>query len=129
MRRLQREDRVIPVVGDLAGPRAVKAIGAYLRETNRTVSVYYLSNVEQYLFRNGGFPAFVDNVRSLPTKPNSILIRSRFGRGYPLGSGSPPQFGSQQVQTVARFLELSAVADSVDYWTLLTDTVKVRVRP
>lgn len=129
VRQLQRQDRIVPVVGDLAGPRAVKAIGTYLKETKQTVSVYYLSNVEQYLFRNGVFPAFVDNLRSLPTKPNSIVIRSRFGRGYPMGGGSPPQFGSQQVQTVARFLELAAVPDSVDYWTFLTDTVKVRVRP
>lgn len=46
-----------------------------------------------------------------------------------MGGGVPPQFGSQQVQTVARFLELAAVPDSVDYWTFLTDTAKVRVRP
>ncbi len=128
VRQLHRQDRIVPVVGDLAGPRAVKAIGEYLREVKRTVSVFYLSNVEQYLFRGGVFPTFVENLRSLPVKPNSILIRSRFGRGYPMGGGSPPRFGSQQVQTVARFLELAAVADSVDYWTLLTDTAAVRVR-
>ena len=126
MRALERKDLVVPVVGDLAGPKAVRAIGSYLRETRRTVSVFYLSNVESYLFRQGSFPAFVANVRSLPIGPVSVLVRSWFGRGYMLPASVPGHFSTQLTQTIPRFLEVTAEPDSVSYWTLLNDTVLVR---
>ncbi len=118
---LQRQDRVVPVVGDLAGPTALSAIGAYLREAGHTVSVFYLSNVESYLFRYGTFPAFVENVRALPTDHRSVLVRSWFGRGATLPSTVPGHFGTQLVQRVSRFLELSADPELVSYWTLVSD--------
>lgn len=129
VRELERRDRVVPVIGDLAGPKAVKAIGGYLRETNRTVSAFYLSNVESYLFREGSFPAFVENVRSLPVRPNSLLIRSWFGRGVQLPTSVPGHFSTQMAQTVARFLELAANPGGVDYWSLVNDPMDLRVPP
>jgi len=128
VRALERRDGVVPVVGDLAGPSAVRAIAKYLRETRRVVSVFYVSNVEQYLFRQGQFPAFVDNVRSLPIGGSSLLVRSRFGRGYP----TPPPanlVGRQQAQTFARFLDLAVQPDTLVYWHLINDTVAVRAPP
>ncbi|HEX7025571.1 MAG TPA: hypothetical protein VF187_12200, partial [Gemmatimonadales bacterium] len=70
VRDLERSARVVPAVGDLSGPTALKAVGAYLRETRRLVSAFYVSNVEMYLFRQGTFPRYVENVRALPTGPN-----------------------------------------------------------
>ena len=127
VRALQRRHRIVPVVGDLAGPRAVQAIAAHLRETRRTVSVLYVSNVEMYLFQNGVFPAFVANVRSLPAGPSSVLVRSWFGRGAMLPSSVPGHLSTQLLQTVPRFLELTARPDSVYYWTLVSDTGDVRI--
>ncbi len=126
VRSLERRDLVIPVVGDLAGPKALRAIGAYLQETGRPVSVFYLSNVESYLFRQGSFPEFVANVRTLPITPKSVLVRSWFGRGYLLPSSVPGHFSTQLTQTIARFLEITAEPDSVSYWELLNDTALVR---
>lgn len=126
VRGLQRRDLVVPVVGDLSGPKAVRAIGDYLRETGRTLSVFYLSNVESYLFRQGSFGAFVGNVRALPITPKSVLVRSWFGRGYMLPTSVPGHFSTQLTQTVSRFLEITTEPDSVSYWSLLNDTALVR---
>ncbi len=126
VRDLQLKDRVIPVVGDLAGPSAVRKVGDYLREIGLTVSALYVSNVEQYLFRGGLFPLFVDNVRNLPTGPNSVIIRSWFSRrgGDPwpaLPSQVPGYRSAQLLQTFARFHALTRQPELVDYWTLISD--------
>ena len=130
VRDLQRRHRVIPVTGDLAGPKALRAIGQYLTETRRTVSVFYVSNVEQYLFRNDVFPAFVANTRTLPTGPNSLLVRSLVGGGrWSGGSGSSPGLVSRQrAQTFKRFREITATPDSVSYRALVADAFELRLR-
>jgi hypothetical protein len=44
------------------------------------VRAFYLSNVEQYLFRGGTFDQFARTVAALPHDEHSVLIRSYFGR-------------------------------------------------
>lgn len=122
VRRLQRSNRIVPVVGDLAGPLAMRNIATYLRDTRRTVSAFYVSNVEMYLFRAGTFQAFAANVRALPTGPSSVLIRSWFSRGMPLPSTVPGHFSTQLMQSVPRFLGITA-ADTASYWTVVTDAM------
>ena len=78
---LEARDLVIPVVGDLSGPKALKAIGGFVRERGERVSTFYASNVEFYLVREGTFPRFLDNLRALPLVDNATLIRSIFGGG------------------------------------------------
>ncbi len=46
---LQSRNLIVPVVGDFAGPKAIRAVGKYLRARNAIVSAFYVSNVEQYL--------------------------------------------------------------------------------
>ena len=128
VRELQRRDRVVPAVGDLSGPSALKGIAAYLRETGLTVSAFYVSNVEMYLFRAGSFPRFVENVRALPAGPSSVLIRSYFGRGMwnsggvvaPFPQAAPGQLSGQQVQPFSAFLAVTASPETVTYWEVLT---------
>lgn len=78
LQALQRENRVVPVVGDFGGRGALRAIGAYLSTTRRPVTVFYTSNVEQYLFRDGSWAGFVANLRSLPVDPRATFIRACF---------------------------------------------------
>ncbi len=127
VRALERQNRVVPVVGDLSGTQAMPAIARYLEETGQRVSVFYVSNVEQYLFRQGSFPAFVANVRALPFRPNGILVRSVIGGPAWSGpSSAGPLASRQRAQSIDRFLELTANPDSVEYWTLMSDTTGVR---
>lgn len=121
VRDMERRDRVVPVVGDLAGPAAMKTIGKYLRETRQRVSVFYTSNVEFYLFRQGAFGSFVENVRALPTTPRSVIVRSYFGRsmGNPHPQQAPGHFSVQLLQTVRAFLALAARPEGISYFDLV----------
>jgi len=80
VRDLHRKNLIIPVVGNFAGRKALASIGDYLRKNGLTVTAYYLSNVEQYLFGNGEFSAFAANVKRLPITEKSLFIRSIAGR-------------------------------------------------
>ena len=79
IKTMESRNLVVPVVGDFAGPKALRAIGTWLRARGATVSVSYVSNVEQYLERNGAWPAFCANVAALPLDRASLFIRP--GRG------------------------------------------------
>lgn len=80
VRDLHRKNMIIPVVGNFAGPKALGAIGEYLKKHNFTMTAYYLSNVEQYLFQDEIFDKWVNNVRKLPLTEKSLFIRSASGR-------------------------------------------------
>jgi hypothetical protein len=88
IKTLEERDVVIPVVGDLSGPRALSAIGARLRQRGQRLSAFYASNVEFYLFGDARFDRFVNNVGGLPRAGNGVIIRSVFGRYARTGGGS-----------------------------------------
>jgi len=116
VRRLEQADRVIPVVGDLAGAHALVAIGDWLRQHGTRLSAFYASNVEFYLFRSGTFGAFVGNLQTLPLAPNAVLIRSVFGnagRVQPLGYGSV-----SLTQPIAMLLDGFEAGRYRAYWEL-----------
>lgn len=79
VRSLEARDRVIPVVGDLGGTHAVPAIARWMRQRNQRLSAFYVSNVENYLFRDGSFGQYMENLYQLPHSDRSVLIRSVFG--------------------------------------------------
>jgi hypothetical protein len=76
VRGMHRKNLIIPIVGDFAGKKALTAIGDYLRKIGLTVTAFYTSNVEQYLFQNGVFAGFAANVGKLPVTDHSLFIRS-----------------------------------------------------
>jgi len=75
LKDLERRNLVVPVVGDFAGPKALRAVGAYIRDHGTTVTAFYLSNVEQYLRRANSWPAFCSNVATFPIDDASVFIR------------------------------------------------------
>lgn len=80
LRTMHRKNLIIPVVGNFGGPKALTAIGDYLKKNSFTVTAYYTSNVEQYLFDGELFAAWANNVRKLPLTDKSLFIRSASGR-------------------------------------------------
>lgn len=78
LKALQEANRVIPVVGDLAGPTALQMVGEEVRSRGLTVRAFYTSNVEYYLWGAGTFRDFAVNLASLPMDERSVIIRSVF---------------------------------------------------
>ena len=90
LKQLEAKNLLVPVVGNFAGPKAIRAVGRYLKEKGATVSAFYLSNVEQYLLQDGIWRDFCLNVATLPLDDTSTFIRAtrggRYGPGFGLGS-------------------------------------------
>ena len=91
---LQSRNLIVPVVGDFAGPKAIRAVGRYLRDRNAIVSAFYVSNVEQYLRRDGRLEAFCGSASTLPIDDRSTFIRSERG-GFASRSGGVPMRGGR----------------------------------
>ncbi|HTE45727.1 MAG TPA: hypothetical protein VK636_10820, partial [Gemmatimonadaceae bacterium] len=93
VKSLHDRNLIVPVSGDFGGPKAIRAIGSYLTEHGGTVSAFYVSNVEQYLFQaNGKAAAFYGSVATLPVNAASVFIRPysmRRGFGGPTRSLCP----------------------------------------
>ena len=85
LKDLETRNMVVPVVGNFAGPRALRAVAAYLKQRQAIVSAFYLSNVEQYLRQDGIWDDFCANVAALPLDRTSTFIRAARG-GF---SGQP----------------------------------------
>ncbi len=101
VKSLQARDLVIPVVGDLAGPTAVRAIGRELARRHLRLAAFYTSNVEFYLARAGTSEAFEANLASVPRLPGAVVIRAVFGR-FEGGSRSVLQSIDELVQAARR---------------------------
>jgi len=120
VRRLQEGNRIIPVVGDFAGGHALSAVAAYLKTQRLTVSAFYTSNVEQYLFQNGVFRDFAENVARLPLSDRSVFIRA-----YPNQRlAHPAQVGNHRLTTLMQkirvFLDDYRNGLYTDYWNLVS---------
>jgi len=85
LKTFESSNLLVPVVGNFGGPKAIRAVGQYVKERGGTVVVFYLSNVEQYLSQDGIWPNFCANVASLPLDATSTYIYS--GRGGPNARG------------------------------------------
>jgi hypothetical protein len=88
LRNLQLNNLVVTVTGDFGGPKAIRAVADYLKAHDATVSAFYVSNVEQYLFMDGKEGQFYANVATLPVTETSIFIRPYSMRGFGRGGGS-----------------------------------------
>jgi hypothetical protein len=124
VRALHRAGRIIPVVGDLAGEHALVETGAVLREMGLTLSAFYASNVEFYLWQGGTLARWQANLASLPAAANAVVIRSYFANfGGPHPSAVPGYYSTQILQPVA----VTTAGGFDSYWALVTrDVLELR---
>ena len=80
LQEYERNNLIVPLVGDFAGDRVLRSVGRYLREHDATVTAFYTSNVEQYLFQGDAWRKFFVNVAMLPSDEHSTFIRAYFSR-------------------------------------------------
>jgi len=100
LKDLEERNLIVPLVGNFGGPKALRAVGRYLKDHQAVVVAFYLSNVEQYLNQDGIWPQFCGNVASLPLDEHSTFIRSTGGGGRGYGGGGLMSYlGSMRDET------------------------------
>jgi hypothetical protein len=132
LKDLEARNLVVPVVGNFSGPKALRAVGQYIRDRGATVTAFYLSNVESYLRRDGSWPTFCANVASMPIDEGSFFIR-------PSGGGTnvtmtPPNGSAQQlyqllVTRTGQVVPANAVPLPIKPTTLLSGAFAAGVVP
>ena len=116
VRRMQRENRVVPAVGDFAGHRAFPSVARWCRQRNLQISAVYASNVDFYLMPRGltslKMEDFVLNLQSLPRHPQALLLR------FHLGKGRQPLFWAR-LQRLGPWIEAYLQGELPDYTSAL----------
>ncbi|MFG1691116.1 hypothetical protein ACGF5M_02980 [Gemmatimonadota bacterium] len=121
IREMSQKNRIVPVVGDLAGEHALQEIGRYLEEIQLPVSVLYASNVEFLLWEGGVLGAFVENVAALPLAPGALLIRSIMGRpGRTHPHNVRGYYSTQSLQTLESLVNAYRAGEYRSYNELVT---------
>jgi hypothetical protein len=119
VRELQSADRVVPVVGDFAGPHALRAIGEEVRRRGLEVGAFYTSNVEFYLEPGAGFERYAESVATLPAAEDGVIVRSYFHRGRPHAETRPGYASTQLAQRLEDFVEGWRAGDFPTYHALV----------
>ncbi len=121
IRRLHKENRIIPVVADLAGRSAMANVARELRARRLEISCIYVSNVEFYLFGRYRWNAYVRNMRALPWEPNALIIRSFSNTWHPHPASINGFHMTTVLQRVTSFLENEETGRNASYWDLVTN--------
>jgi hypothetical protein len=119
VRTLHRSNRIVPVVGDMAGPESLREMGQVMREMGVELHAFYTSNVEFYLWQSRTFDRWIDNVRSLPAREGAVVIRSYFGNGRGHPSYVQGYYATQSLQPWATL----AAGGFSGYWDTITRDV------
>jgi hypothetical protein len=117
VKALQERDRVVPIVGNLAGDRALASIGRFMRDRGDRLAAFYTSNVELYLSQDGLLPRFLANVAGLPHDEHSVIIRSVFRTT--VAESVPGYVSASFARPVADLLDQHARGGIRGYWDLI----------
>ncbi len=107
LQEFERKNLLVPVIGDFAGPKALRAVGNWITSHGGLVNYVYTSNVEQYLFQGDAYRRYYASVATLPLHEQSTFIRSYFDRGfyYPPGVIMPDLHSVQLLDPVQGLLK------------------------
>ncbi|MCA9640560.1 MAG: hypothetical protein H6718_04600 [Polyangiaceae bacterium] len=121
LRDMQEQHRIVPIVGDFAGDQALAKIAEELERRKLTVSVFYTSNVEQYLMEPETWKRWVRNIQALPSSDHSQFIRCYLDQGR----HHPKQLKGHRTATVlqpfSRFKAEQSKHGYKSFWQLVTD--------
>ncbi len=105
IKRLQVENRVVPMVGDLAGEGAMPRLAEELRRRRLPLKVFYTSNVEQYLWGPPVWTRWLRNVRALPWASDGVFVRVYFDQGQHHPLQRPGHRTTSMVRPESAFVE------------------------
>ena len=112
---------IVPLVGDFAGERTLRAVGQYLKDHDATVTAFYTSNVEQYLFQGDGWRKFFVNVSMMPSDEHSTFIRAYFNRmGYRFQAPATGLQSSTLLDPIRRLVTAFSNGDIRTYYDVVS---------
>ena len=125
LRDFERKNLLVPVIGDFAGPKALRSVGNWIASHGGVANYLYTSNVEQYLFQGDAFKRYYSSVASLPLAEQSTFIRSYFDRGfyYPPGVISPDLHSVQLLDPVHGLLKAFASDEIHSYQDVVSRAI------
>jgi hypothetical protein len=123
LQRMQREHRIVPVVGDFAGERALPGIAAWVRERKLSVSVFYVSNVEQYLFEPGVWAKWTRNVAALPVGDDSLFVRCWLDQGRKHPRQMKGHRTATTLHSMADFNQRQQQKPFQSFWSAVTEGI------
>ena len=112
---LQTRNLIVPVVGDFGGPKAIRAVGEYVRQHGAIVSTIYASNVEQYLFQSDSWRRYYESIATLPLDSTSTFIRSVGPQG---GGGGFPRLPTA-LSSVQSILDAYRTGRIISYYDVI----------
>jgi hypothetical protein len=120
LRELERNNLIVPLVGDFAGDKAIRAVGQYVRDHGATVTAFYTSNVEQYLFQSDDWKKFFTNVGTLPVDTASTFIRAVFNfNTMPSTTGTPGPRSRTMLAPIAEQVQAFSDGRIQSYWDVI----------
>jgi hypothetical protein len=111
VKELEVRNLIVPLTGDFAGDKTIAGIARYLQEHAAIVGIFYVSNVERYLWEQGNHGmTFYTNAAMLPMDQSSTFIRSvtsdisrRLGVPLPDGTANWRSFLSPMSDSLKAF--------------------------
>jgi hypothetical protein len=121
LKEYEKNNLIVPLVGDFAGDHTLRAVGKYLKDHDATVAAFYTSNVEQYLFQGDSWKKFFMNVAALPADEHSTFIRAYFNRmGYRFQSGGPGLQSSTLLDPIRGLLNAFTTGEIHSYYDVVS---------
>ena len=120
LRDMERNNLIVPLVGDFAGDKAIRSVGQYVKEHGGTITAFYTSNVEQYLFQSDDWKKFFANVGTLPLDGSSTFIRAVFNFNTPpMQTGTPGPRSRTMLASIAEQVQAFTDGKLLTYWDVI----------
>ena len=119
IKNLHSQNRIVPIVGDLAGSFAIRRTAAELRRRKLTITCLYVSNVERYLFGGERWQTYIQNLNLLPREANACLIRSYANRWKQYPAPNARYYMSTALELLSTFLEEESLGTHKTYWDVI----------
>ena len=120
LREMERNNAIVPITGDFGGPKALRSVGRYLKNHGATVTAFYTSNVEQYLFQSDDWKKFFSNVATLPVDSSSTFIRAVFNFNTQQSStGTPGPRSKTMLASIVEQVQAFTEGRIQSYWDVI----------
>jgi hypothetical protein len=106
VKEMHRKNLIVPLVGNFAGPKAIRTVARYLKDHSATVSAFYVSNVEMYILASPQWKRFCANVAELPMDESSVFVRFLIGRYA--NALSPNRYGPRNMSVISPMIDVLA---------------------